>query len=237
MVGLIHASVYRTEKARSLRRQESGDSARFRISIERPRARRGEARSIALMNYFASTIDPRCLDVGDAALTAVLAPAWHAIWTRSHSEQLVTDQLTAQGFEIFMPRLLAWGTRRGERRRVEQPLFPGYVFVHHAVDRHSYAAILKARGVVRVLGERWDRLAVIPASEIDTVQRMLASGAPVSSHQFAEGDRVRVTGGPLSGLVGVFKKSRKSKGLLMATITLVQRSVAVEVDASLVEPT
>jgi transcription antitermination factor NusG len=77
---------------------------------------------------------------------------------------------------------------------------------------------------------------VIPDDEIAAVQRMLASGVPVSSHRTpAEGARVRVTGGPLTGLVGLFQRTRTSKGLLLASITLVQRSVAVEVDASLVE--
>jgi transcription antitermination factor NusG len=149
----------------------------------------------------------------------------------------VTDQLSGLGFEIFMPKVLAWRRHNGARRRLEQPLFPGYVFVHHAIDRESHVTILKARGVVRVLGDGWDRLAVIPAAEIDVVQQMVASGSPVSAHrQLAKGDRVRVVAGPLTGVVGVFQRSRPSKGLLLASITLLQQSVAVEVDAAAVEP-
>ena len=40
-------------------------------------------------------------------------------------------------------------------------MFPGYLFVHHAMDKHGYVQVLQARGVVRILGERWDRLAPV----------------------------------------------------------------------------
>jgi len=168
-----------------------------------------------------------------AAQTQAPAP-WYAIWTHSHCEQLVTDQLCAKGFELFFPR--APRPASGSRRQTERPLFPGYVFVHHALDKLSYVEVIKARGVVRVLGERWDALAAIPAEEIEAVQRALALGTAVVEHpHLLHGDRVRIAAGPLAGVSGIYLRDKPSKGLLVLSIQLLQRSVAVEVPHSLVE--
>ena len=164
------------------------------------------------------------------------AARWYAVWTRSHCEQLVSDQLVSKGFETFLPSAMAWVRHATGRHRTRRPLFPGYLFVHTAMDRASHVEVLKAQGAVRVLGERWDRLSVIPDQEIDSVRRAITSGAPVFARSsLAEGDRVRITGGPLAGLSGVFLRGRLNKGLLVVAVTLLQRGVAVEVDCTLVE--
>jgi transcription antitermination factor NusG len=137
---------------------------------------------------------------------------------------------------VFLPKATSWSTRRGQRHCVETPLFPGYLFVHHAMDKHSHVEIIKARGVVRVLGERWDRLATIDSEVMAGVQKLSGAGAAVRPHpHLRSGERVRVTGGPFQGLQGIFVRERSTKGLFVLSIDLLQRSVAVEVDCSLVE--
>ena len=86
---------------------------------------------------------------------------WYVLWTHSHCEQLVYDQLAVKGFELFLPTIDAWSRRFGVRRLARAPLFGGYLFLHHAMDKSSYLEVRKARGLVRVLGERWDRLDVV----------------------------------------------------------------------------
>lgn len=161
-----------------------------------------------------------------------LQPAWYAVWTRSHCEQLVSDQLEPKGIKSFLPKATVWSRRGRTKKRVLTPLFPGYVFVHHPLDRHSHVEILKARGVVRVLGHRGDVVTAIPEQEISNIQRIVQTNMPVFPHRhFNDGDRVRITAGPLEGLQGVFLRSRPNKGLLLLAVTLLQRSVAVEVDS------
>jgi transcription antitermination factor NusG len=168
--------------------------------------------------------------------TDIGTPAWYAIWTRSHCEQLVSDQLRAKGLAVFLPKASVWSIRRGARRRNEVPLFPGYLFVHHAIDKSSYVEIIKARGVVRVLGARWDRLETVGDDVIAAVRQVTQSGAPVQSHpRLRAGERVRVTRGPLQGLQGIFVRERSTKGLFVLNVDLLRRSVAVEVDSALVE--
>ncbi len=91
-------------------------------------------------------------------------PLWYALYTRSHCEQLVCDQLAAKGFHIFLPRIDAWSQRVGKRRLISMLMFPGYLFLRHAIDKASYIDVRKARGLVRILGDRWDRLSVVTAA-------------------------------------------------------------------------
>jgi transcription antitermination factor NusG len=51
-----------------------------------------------------------------------------------------------------------------------------------------------------------------------------------------EGQRVRITRGPLAGIEGLLVESRPSKGLLVLSVHLLQRSVAMSVDATTVVP-
>lgn len=162
---------------------------------------------------------------------------WHAIWTASHCERLVRDQLAARGFHVFLPELQVWSRRRGTRRLVPAPMFPGYLFVRHAMDKHSYIEIVKARGLVRLLGERWDALAEIPDAEIDAVQRLHGAGLPALPHPYLrEGQRVRITGGALEGVEGTLLRTCPGRGLLVLSVHMLQRSVAVQIDCTLVTP-
>ncbi len=164
-------------------------------------------------------------------------PKWHVLWTRSHSEQMVHDQLAAKGFDLFLPMMDVWSRRAGIRRHVTVPMFPGYLFIHHLMDKTSYLSVCKARGLVRLMGESWDRLAVVPDREIEAIQKVHQAQLPVLPHPYLrEGQRVRITAGLLAGAEGILLRTKPNKGLLVISVHLLQRSVAVEVDATLVEP-
>jgi len=104
------------------------------------------------------------------------------------------------------------------------------------MDKQSYIAVSEARRLVRLLGEGWDRLAVVPDREIEAIQRLETSPFPVLPHPYLrEGQRVRIAYGLLANIEGIFIRSKPNKGLLVVLIDLLQRSVAVEVDATMVE--
>lgn len=162
---------------------------------------------------------------------------WFAIWTHSHCEQLVHDQLASRGFRVFLPKTSEWSRRGGARRLLSRPMFTGYLFVNHAIDKRSYIEIVGTRGLVRILGERWDRLAPIPDEEIDAIQQLASSDFASKPYPFLrEGQRARITEGPLAGLEGLFVRSRRNRRLLVLSVELLHRSVAVEVDDTAVEP-
>jgi len=90
------------------------------------------------------------------------SPAWYAVWTQSHFEQSVSQQLSAKGFDAFLPEMNVWSKRNGDQHLIKVPMFPGYLFVRDEMDKNSYIEILKARGVVRILEDGWTRLTPVP---------------------------------------------------------------------------
>jgi len=164
-------------------------------------------------------------------------PGWYVLWTQSHCEQLVHDQLAGKGFHIFLPAMDVWSRRGGMRRVCRTPMFPGYLFLHHALDKWSDVEIRKARGLVMILGDAWDRRGVVPATEIDAVRRLTDSRLPAVTHAYLrEGQRVRIVRGPLADVEGILVRTKPGKGLLVVSVDLLHRSVAVEVDCTIARP-
>jgi transcription termination/antitermination protein NusG len=101
------------------------------------------------------------------------------------------------------------------------------------MDKMGYLEVRKARGLVRILGDRWDRLAAVPDQEIEAIQKVAESELPALPHPYLrEGQRVRIVRGPLAGVEGILVRIKPSKGLLVLSVGLLQRSVAVQVDCT-----
>jgi len=164
-------------------------------------------------------------------------PRWHVLWTQSHCEQLVHDQLAGRGFETFLPKINVWSRRAGRRHLVRQPMFPGYLFIRHALDKPAYIEVRRARGLVTVLGPAWDRPAIVPEREIESVRALALSDLPSMPFPYLkEGMRVRIACGPLAGLEGILERRKEEKGFLVLSVEVLCRSVAVEVDCTSVVP-
>jgi transcriptional antiterminator RfaH len=162
--------------------------------------------------------------------------AWYAVWTRVHSERLVVDQLSAKGFAAFLPEMGVWSKRQGQMHVIPAPMFPGYLFVRQKMDKHAYIEMLKTRGLVRILEDGWNRLTPIPDHEVAAVQRVVEARVPVFPHAWHEGDRVRVTHGPLKDVEGTFIQDKPDCGRLIVSVGLLGRGIAVEVDCTSVTP-
>jgi len=164
--------------------------------------------------------------------------AWYALWTHSHCEQRVHDELVQIGFRPFLPTIDVWSRRRGLRHLVRVPMFSGYLFVHHAMDKTAHVQVSKVRGVVQVLGGRWDCLAVIPDEEMQALEQVTTAQQRVFPFPYLkEGQRARIIDGPLAGLEGILVEAKPQQGLLVLSVHLLQRSVAVVIDGTAVEPT
>lgn len=170
------------------------------------------------------------------AATDEALPAWYALWTRSNYERVVSDQLQAKGFETFLPDMSVWSARRGKRRLERRSLFPGYLFVRHALDKESYVEIVKARGLVRILGGGWDHPSPVPRAEVESVRTVVDSHlAPQPFPYLEKGQRVRIRDGALAGAEGILLERMDDRALLVVSIELFRRSISIEIDSALAE--
>jgi transcriptional antiterminator NusG len=156
---------------------------------------------------------------------------WFALQVRSRQEARVADHLQGQGYEWFLP-LYKLRKRWSDRiKEVDAPLFAGYLFCRF--NPQNRLPILKIPGVIQIVG--FNRVpAALDESEIRSIQTVVASGLTHQPWPFlALGDRVRIESGPLVGLEGILTDVRRSQRLILS-VTMLQRSVAVEIDSALV---
>jgi transcription antitermination factor NusG len=174
---------------------------------------------------------PPIIDNSDAVDAQSLP--WWALYTRHQHEKTVADMLVAKGFEVFLP--LYESTRRWKDRTkiLALPLFPCYVFVRGGLDRKLQ--VVTTPGVHMIL-YRGERVATIPDQEIDAIERAVKGSYHVEPHPFLKcGMRVRVVRGALEGVEGILMR-KKNLCRLVLSVGMLAQSVAVEVDASDVEP-
>ncbi len=155
---------------------------------------------------------------------------WFAIQVRPQAEQMVAEMLTYKGYEIFLPMC----RKRGARAvRAEVPLFTGYVFCR--VRTEIQGLIVTTPGVVRILGCGRDP-EPIPDIEIDSLKRVVQTGLPMRAWpRMEEGERVRLTGGPLRGCEGVVK-TIDHESCVILSLTILRRSVATRVSREWLAP-
>jgi transcription antitermination factor NusG len=158
---------------------------------------------------------------------------WFALQIRSRYENIVTAHLSGKGYEWFLPlynRRRRWSDRF---RETEQPLFPGYVFCR--LNPLNRLPILMTPGVFLVVGI--GRTPVpIEESEMEAIQTAVKSGLPTQPWPFVRiGQRVRIEHGPLCGLDGILLDLRGHHRLVLS-VTLLQRSIAVQVEDAWVTP-
>jgi len=140
--------------------------------------------------------------------------------------------LSGKGYEQFLP---LYAARRywSDGARVELPLFPGYMFCRFDVQKRL--PILITPGVLTIVGT--GRVPIpVDNAEIAALQMLVSSGIPAQPWRFLHvGKRARIVHGALAGVEGVLV-SFKGYDRLVLSISLLQRSVALEIDHDCVEP-
>ena len=155
------------------------------------------------------------------------AEQWYALAVKPRHDKAVSRALEHKGYQTLVP-LYKKCHRCGPRlQESELPLFPGYVFCRF--DPVTRLPILMTAGVIQVLGAGRKPIPV-DDGEITTLQKALKLGLRVSPYPFVQaGRRVRITEGVLTGIEGIVMNI-KPQFRVVLSITLLQRSVLVEVD-------
>ena len=159
--------------------------------------------------------------------------SWYALRIQSRLSSLAVDTLRGKGYEEFLP---LYRTRRRWSDRVKQvelPLFPGYLFCQF--DVNDLLPILTTPGVIGIVGA--GKLPIpVDLEEIEAVRAILRSGLAAQPWPLlCVGSKVYIERGPLAGLEGIISNTDKVYRLVVS-VSLLQRSVAVEIDREWARP-
>ena len=159
--------------------------------------------------------------------------AWYALQVRSRKENYVASQITGQGYECLLPTYKSIRNWSDRRKEVEQPLFPGYLFCRFEFQQRR--PLILTPGVLQIVGTGRTPVPVTD-DEIRALQLAVSSEMPKQPWPYLEmGQRVRVNYGTLTGLEGILV-NLKGNHRVVVSVTLLQRSVAMEVDIAWLTP-
>jgi transcription antitermination factor NusG len=158
---------------------------------------------------------------------------WYAIRVKSKYETVTSAGLAGKGYEPFLPLYTARRRWSDRVKQMELPLFPGYVFCRFDVG--TRLPVLTTPGVISVVGYGREPVA-IDEGEIAAVRAIIASGLPAMPWPFLRtGNRVLIEEGPLAGVEGIVLAVKKQYRLIVS-VTMLQRSMGVEIDRAWVRP-
>ena len=159
---------------------------------------------------------------------------WYAVQTRARHEKRIESELNSKGISAYAPTMREVHRWSDRNKLVDVPLFSCYVFVRALLQPALRLEILKTTGVFRFV-ETQGVPASIPDTEIESIQRVILQGLPLTScGALHVGEKVRIRGGSLDGVEGVLSAVR-GENRLVISVDLIQQAVSVTIDGYLVE--
>lgn len=127
--------------------------------------------------------------------------SWYLVQCKAGQTGRADENLRNQNYECFLPMLEVERIKGGRRKRVTEPLFPGYVFVHLDKIEDNWGPIRSTRGVSRIVSFNG-----MPLPINDEIIEELESRSRMSDALPAiqKGDRIRITSGPFKELEAIF---------------------------------
>jgi transcription antitermination factor NusG len=157
---------------------------------------------------------------------------WYAVYTCANHEKRVASQFLERSIEHFLP--LYESTRRwaDRKKRVQLPLFDGYLFVRIILrDRLN---VLRVPSVVKLVGFN-GQPAAVSSHEMEFLKNTLLPELRAEPHPYlTAGRRVRVVRGVLQGAEGILIR-KKNTSRVVVSMDLIARAASVEVETADVE--
>jgi transcription antitermination factor NusG len=175
-------------------------------------------------------VDSETVEVGSMhLLIESFKPQWCVAYTSANHEKRVAEQLVQRSVEHFLPTYESVRRWKDRRKKLQLPLFPGYVFV--CLSLCERIKVLQVPGVASLVGFN-GQPAVVADQEIEALRRSTAEHLGVQPHPYLKvGQRVKIQRGILAGVEGILVRKKNALRVVLS-IELIMRSVSIEVDAN-----
>ena len=157
---------------------------------------------------------------------------WYVVRSKPRREEYAQHQLLRRGVETFLPRIIE--PLPGRSEPTIGPLFPSYLFAR--IDLLAqFNSVIWAPGV-RNFVSFGDIPAALDAAVVEFLrERCGPEGVLRVVRTFHDGDLVRVTRGPLGGLIGVVQGRVSGQQRVRVLMELLRRRTQVSVPSQLLE--
>ncbi len=126
--------------------------------------------------------------------------AWYLLQCKPRQDLRALEHLQRQHYRCFLPTCQRERVVRGTRKLSEEPLFPGYLFIH-LEEGSNWAPLRSTRGVARLVSFGGYPLPVDDELIIRLQERSERQAAQLL---LQPGDSVRISDGPFAELEAIF---------------------------------
>ncbi|ABU70308.1 transcription/translation regulatory transformer protein RfaH [Vibrio campbellii] len=158
---------------------------------------------------------------------------WYLLYCKRGEQVRAKQHLENQGVECFYPTVEVEKILHGKRQKVEEPLFPCYVFARFDYEEGpNFTSVRSTRGVVDFV-----RFGVQPKEiQGDLVYELKQLDKCIDDQTDAEsmlkpGDQVRVKSGQFAGIDAIFQEQDGEKRSIML-VQMITKRVPVSIDNS-----
>lgn len=158
---------------------------------------------------------------------------WFALYTRSRAEKHLAQELSKNGFEVYLPLIKTLRQWKDRKKWVEVPLFYSYIFIR--MTHRDYFKVIGYKNAVCFI--RFDNeLAEIPEWQINNLKILVNSRKKFeqSNTKLELGERVIVHMGVLKGLVGNVIEHRGSNKVVIR-IDTIDQNLKVDIDPAFLQ--
>jgi transcription antitermination factor NusG len=153
--------------------------------------------------------------------------SWYVIYVRSRHEKSVYSALLDKGIDASLPMMTVVRKWSDRKKKMQIPLFRGYVFVKIDVNIDNLN-VLQTAGVVKFIGIR-NKPSRIPDEQIHWMHMLVAESDTVRAEkEIPVGQRVRVMIGPFKGIKGVVRRVG-SRSRLVVLIESIMQAISIDI--------
>jgi transcriptional antiterminator NusG len=161
-------------------------------------------------------------------------PRWYVVHTYSGYENKVKTDLEKKVenrglqnivYDILVPEEEVIEVKDGKKKAVKHKIFPGYVLIKMKMSDDSWYIVRNTRGVTGFVGPGSK-----PVPLTDAEIKSLGIKETSTTVDFAVGDNVRVTDGPLANFIGKVEEIEMDKQKIKVLVSMFGRATPVELD-------
>ena len=163
---------------------------------------------------------------------------WYVVHTYSGHENKVAEMikqraetlnLTDKILEILIPSQDKIQIKRGQRRTVNEKIFPGYMLVHMELGDSSWLAVRTTQGVTGFVGIG-SKPTALPKHEVEAIRKYMGQATPQYKADYSEGEAVQIVDGPFTDFLATVSAIDEAKGKVEVLVNIFGRETPVSLD-------
>jgi len=166
------------------------------------------------------------------------AARWYVVHAYSGRELQVAQQLRQrvesmglenQVLEILIPTQEKIEIRSGQKQKVKEKIFPGYLLVKMVLNDNSWLTVRTTNGITGFVGIG-DKPTPLNENEVKAIQDFIKLAAPKFKAKFSVGEAVKIIDGPFADFLGTIENIDEEKGKVKVLVSIFGRETPVELD-------